>query len=88
MTATLLALIAIRSAATIAQASGDLKTANMLRLVADTVEAGAATDEHLRLVAEKLRSRDLTEADWEDVLSRIERDRAKLQGMAPPSTHE
>lgn len=81
MNSVLLTIITLRSIATIAQVTGDIKTANMLRLLADSIEVGAATDEHLALVAEKLKTRDLTEADWDDVLSRIEVDRRRLHGM-------
>lgn len=74
----ILALIAIRSTALTLTLTGDTKGSNTLYLIADAIEAGRATDEHMRLVAEKLKERDLTKIDWDDVLLRIEVDHARL----------
>lgn len=74
-----IALVSIRSAALALTIAGDTKTSNSLYLVADAIEAGMATDEHMQLVADKLKERDLTQADWDDVLQRIEDDHNRLQ---------
>lgn len=74
----LIALVTIRGAALALLVAGDTKTSNALYLVADAIEAGKATDDHMRLVADKLKERDLTQVDWDDVLQRIEADHARL----------
>lgn len=78
MTPVTIALITIRSAALALLTAGDTKTSNALYLVADAIEAGKATDEHMRTVADKLKERDLSSLDWDDVLQRIETDHARL----------
>ena len=50
-----------------------------LCLLADLLEAGKATDAHMAAIAEKLKSRDITKEDWDDVFARIESDSARLQ---------
>lgn len=72
-------LVSLRSAALAVDLAGRSSTADALYGVADAVEAGKATDEHMALVAEKLKSRDITDADWNDVMGRIEADSARLQ---------
>lgn len=74
----LLTVIGLRSAALALLLAGDRRSSDALYSVADAVEAGRATDEHMRLVAEKLKARDLTQEDWDDVLKRIEDDAARL----------
>lgn len=74
----LLALVTIRGAALALTVAGDTKTSNALYLVADAIEAGKATDDHMRAVADKLKERDLSQVDWDDVLQRIEADHARL----------
>lgn len=78
MTPLTIGLIALRSAALALNLTGDTKTSNALYLVSDAIEAGKATDEHMALVAEKLKERDITQVDWDDVLQRIETDHARL----------
>lgn len=81
MDTTTLVLIALRAAALgLSLAPGRDKTANNLYVLADVIEAGKATDEHMREVAEKLKSRDITDEDWDDVMQRIEEHSARLQG--------
>lgn len=75
-------LIALRGLALLALLSGKSKLSGTLYDTADLVEAGRATDEHLTLVAEKLKARTLEEADWQDVHDRIAADRQALH--APP----
>lgn len=78
-----LSLVALRSAALALALGGQTRASNHLYTLADLVESGQATDEHMRLVADKLRSRDITGQDWQDVLERIETDSARLQAADP-----
>lgn len=78
MNPVLIALLALRSAALAATLAGQASTGNALYALADLVESGRATDAHLAEVAEKLKSRELTDADWDDVRARIEADAARL----------
>jgi hypothetical protein len=50
-----------------------------LYLLADLLEAGKATDEHMAAIAEKLKNREITKEDWDDVFARIKTDSARLQ---------
>lgn len=79
MNSVTLAIIGLRAAALALVVAGDSKSADRLYLLADVVEAGKATDEHMRIVAEKLKSSELTADDWDDVMRRIEEDYAALQ---------
>lgn len=72
-------LVSLRSAALAVDLAGRSSTADALYGVADAFEAGKATDEHMALVAQKLKSRDITDMDWTEVLGRIEADSARLQ---------
>lgn len=78
--AKLLAIVALRAAALALSLAGQSKAADALYTLADAYEAGAAVDAHMAAVAEKLKSRPLTEADWADVIARIEADSDRLQG--------
>lgn len=82
MNPTLLTIIALRSTALALLLAGDQKTSNALYLIADTAEAGKLADDHMREVAEKLKARDLSQADWDDVLARIDADGQRLHGPA------
>lgn len=79
-----IAVVALRSSALAATLAGDVRTAAALHLVADSIAAGKATDEHLKLVADKLAERDVTQLDWDDVLARIASDRDRLHGSGEP----
>jgi hypothetical protein len=79
MNALLTLLVSIRAAALALSVSGDQRSGDGLYAVADAIEAGKATDDHMQLIADKLKERDLTQADWDDVLARIDDDHAKLQ---------
>lgn len=80
MNITTLILIALRSAALgLSLAPGQDKMANNLYLLADVIEAGKATDAHMAEIAEKLKSRSVTDDDWSDVMERIEKHSATLQ---------
>lgn len=80
MNTTTLILIALRAAALgLSLAPGRTKTADHLYLLADVIEAGKLTDEHMREVAEKLKEREINDDDWIDVLARIEQHSAALQ---------
>lgn len=74
-----LALIGLRAAALALELQGQAKAANTLYSLADAAEAGKAVDDHLALVAEKLKDREASDDDWADVISRIEADSARLQ---------
>lgn len=75
-----LALVGLRAAALALELQGQEKSSNSLFALADAVEAGKAVDDHMAAVAEKLKDRNATDADWEDVIARIEKDSARLQG--------
>lgn len=78
---TILAVVGLRSSALALAIAGQGRASNHLYTLADLVEAGSATEAHMQLVAEKLKSRAITDEDWQDVLSRIETDSARLQGV-------
>lgn len=80
MNLSILAIVAIRASASALTLAGDTVGGSKLYLLADAIEAGRATDEHMKLVAEKLKAGPLTAADWDDVLARIEDDYQRLQG--------
>lgn len=79
MNLTTLILIALRASALSVALAGRAKTADHLYLLADVIEAGKATDDHMREVAEKLKSREINDDDWIDVLARIEQHSSTLQ---------
>jgi hypothetical protein len=74
-----LAVIGLRAAGLTLLLSGQTKGSEQLYALADLTEAGKATDEHMNLIAEKLKTRPVDDADWDDVMQRIEQDSAKLQ---------
>lgn len=74
----LIALVSLRSAALALSLGGNQRASDSLYSVADAIEAGRATDEHMRLVADKLKERDLTSVDWDDVEQRIRQDADRL----------
>lgn len=78
----LVTLIGLRAAALGLALSGQQKLASSLYVLADALEAGRASEEHLRLVAEKLNAREINDADWDEVLQRIETDSARLQAVS------
>lgn len=82
MDKTTMVLIGLRSSALALLLSGRTKEADRLYALADVIEAGRASDEHMKLVAQKLKDRaGLTDDTWwTDVMSRIEADSARLQG--------
>lgn len=80
MNGAVIGIVALRAAALALAVAGDSATSAKLHLVADAIEAGKATDDHMRLVADKLKERDVTAADWDDVIARIDADHSRLQG--------
>lgn len=74
----LLAVVSLRAAALGLAIAGQTRASDSLYAVADAIEAGRATDEHMQLVAEKLKSGAITDADWDDVARRIGDARAEL----------
>jgi hypothetical protein len=84
MNTTTLILIALRAAALgLSLVPGRTKTADNLYLLADVIEAGKLTDDHMREVAEKLKAREINDDDWADVMARIEEHSARLQASGP-----
>lgn len=71
-------LIALRSAALAASLTGKTPAADALYALADSIEAGRATEAHMQMVADKLKERELTEEDWDDLARRIAEDRDRL----------
>lgn len=78
MSPMVIAMVSLRSAVLALSLTGNKKIADGLSLFADAYEAGRATEEHMRLVADKLKTRSVDEADWDDVWERIGVDRAEL----------
>lgn len=74
-----LAIIGIRAAALALLLSGNTIASQRMYALADLIEAGKATDEHMKLVAEKLKNGGPSEEDWADLLERIDADHAELQ---------
>ncbi len=73
-----LGVIALRTAALAALLAGQTKLSDQLYRLADFVAAGVATDEHMKEVADKLAQRSAVDADFTDVLERIQKERADL----------
>lgn len=80
-----LGLIGLRGAALALGLLGQAKASNSLYLLADAAEAGINIDEHMAAVADKLKSRAKTDADWDDVYARIEADSDRLHAPGPGS---
>lgn len=79
MNAALLSLVGLRAAALALSITGQTRAANSIYTLADAYERGVAIDDHMNAVAEKLKSRPVTDEDWADVAARIEADSARLQ---------
>lgn len=74
-----LILIGLRAAALGLSLSGsNARRGEQLYQLADLVEAGQLTDEHMREVADKLKDRNATDTDFDAVLERIAQHRAEL----------
>lgn len=74
-----IALVSVRSTALAADLAGRGILADQLYTFADALEAGRATEEHMKLVAEKLKTRAITDADMAEVMARIDADSAELR---------
>jgi hypothetical protein len=74
-----LAIIGLRASALALLLSGNTVAANRMYALADLVEAGRATDEQMRLVAEILKNGGPTDADWDALMTSIEAGHAALQ---------
>lgn len=81
MNGVLLTVIALRASALAALLGGQAKLSEQLYRLADFINAGVATDAHMQEVADKLASRNATDADFDDVLERIELHRAELHSV-------
>jgi hypothetical protein len=79
MNPTTLALVLLRGVALALSLNGQTRASNSLYTLADASERGVNIDAHMAAVAEKLKVRSATEADWEDVVARIEADSDRLQ---------
>lgn len=79
-------LIALRGSALVALLSGQAKLSQQLYKLANFIEAGMVSDEQMKAVSEKLANRDAIDADFEDVLARIDSERGKLHVPAQPAT--
>jgi len=75
----LLAVIGIRAAALALLLAGNTAASNRMYALADLIEAGRVTDDHMRLVAEKLKAGGPSEEDWDELMARIDADHAALQ---------
>lgn len=73
-----LGLIALRAAALAAMLAGQTKLATQIYQIADFLAAGLMTDQHMKLVADKLAERNAIDADFTEVLASIDAERAKL----------
>lgn len=80
MDSKILALVGLRGLALALAIAGQSKASAALYTLADAAEAGKAIDDQMALVAEKLKNRSVTDADWTDVVARINADSARLQG--------
>jgi hypothetical protein len=79
-------VVGLRAAALVSLLAGQVKLSQQLYKLADFVSAGLATDAHMKAVAEKLQARNSNDADFEDVLQRIEAERGKLHSNSAPPT--
>jgi anthranilate phosphoribosyltransferase len=79
MNTSLLTLIGLRAAALALASAGQQKSADTLYLLSDAIVAGRATDEHMASVAQLLASREVTDADMDDVMQRIATASDRLQ---------
>jgi len=76
----LLALISLRAAGLAAALAGQTRSSDALYATADALEAGRATDVHMAEIAEKLKTRSITDADWDDYERRLAADQTRLHG--------
>jgi hypothetical protein len=79
MDAVTLGVIGLRGAALGLNLQGQATAANQLYLLADAIEAGENVDEHMKIVAEKLKDRNSNDSDWSDVAARIAAHSDELQ---------
>ena len=75
-----MSVVGLRAVASLA---GQTVLAKQLYQLADLVSAGLATDAHMKEVADKLATRNAADADFSDVLQRIEAERGKLHSDTP-----
>lgn len=73
-------LVALRGSAMGLSIGGRPKTAEAFYNIADAIESGRATDEHLRTIAEKLKNRHSTEDDWVTWSAQLDKDIERLHG--------
>lgn len=73
-------VISLRAAALAAGLAGQTRASNALYATADAIEAGAVTDADMQRVADLLKSRKPTDADWDEWEARVAADQARLHG--------
>ena len=81
-----LSIVGLRAAALALSLAGQSKAGETLYLLADLADAGRNIDDHMAAVTEKLKARQLSIGDWEDVYQRINADRARLHAETKPAT--
>lgn len=81
MDALTISLISLRGVALALEHLGQARVADSIYGVADLAEAGHDVDAHMAQVAAKLKDRNANDADWGDVVARIEADSARLQAV-------
>lgn len=74
------AIAALNAASLGFELAGQPKLSGMFTSLANGLQSGANIDAHMSAVADKLKERPITEADWADVTARIEADSDRLQG--------
>lgn len=78
-----LGLVSLRAAALALLVSGNTRAAETLYALADAAAAGQAIDAHMAEVARLLEGRAVTDAEWQDVLGRIQTASETLQSVQP-----
>lgn len=79
----LLTAIGLRSSALALSLSGQQRAADQLYLLADAIVAGENVDSRMAIVAAKLKQRNSTDYDWEDVEARMALHSDQLQADSP-----
>jgi len=75
-----LALITLRASALVLDASGRKREGGYLLRLAELAEGGRNVDEHMKAVAQALKTG--APKDWQGAIDRLEKDSARLQAGA------
>lgn len=73
-------IIGLRATALALLLSGRAREADRLYALADVLEAGKISDDEMAQVAELLKSREITDADWDEAFANIEAAQKRLHG--------